>query len=73
MVHKEGLYTKFRNKPVVIDAGRIEEEIEIDTLEGVMKGRVCGGLITGVDGEKYPRKDSIFRKTYEPIDGERST
>lgn len=38
----------------------------IDTLEG---GHiVCPGdwVITGVAGEKYPCKDSIFRQTYEP-------
>ena len=40
----------------------------IDTLEG---GHiVCPGdwIITGVEGEKYPCKPSIFDKTYEPVD-----
>lgn len=40
----------------------------IDTLEG---GHiVCPGdwVITGVQGERYPCKDSIFRETYEPVD-----
>ena len=39
----------------------------IDTLEG---GHiVCPGdwVITGVAGERYPCKDSIFRETYEPV------
>jgi hypothetical protein len=39
----------------------------IDTLEG---GHiVCPGdwIITGVNGEKYPCKPSIFDKTYEPV------
>lgn len=39
----------------------------IETLEG---GHiVCPGdwIITGVQGERYPVKDIIFRKTYEPV------
>lgn len=42
----------------------------IDTLEG---GHiVCPGdwVITGVEKEKYPCKDQIFRKTYDPVDDE---
>jgi hypothetical protein len=38
----------------------------LDTLEG---GHiVCPGdwVITGVAGERYPCKDDIFRRTYEP-------
>lgn len=39
----------------------------IDTLED--GHRVCPGdwIITGVEGEHYPCKDAIFRKTYEPF------
>lgn len=40
----------------------------IDTLEG---GHiVCPGdwVITGIVGERYPCKDSIFKKTYEPVE-----
>lgn len=40
----------------------------IDTLEG---GHiVCPGdwVITGIDGEHYPCKDTIFRATYEIVD-----
>lgn len=42
----------------------------IDTLEG---GHiVCPGdwIITGVAGEKYPIKDSIFRETYDPVEND---
>lgn len=41
----------------------------IDTLEG---GHiVCPGdwIITGVKGEKYPIKNSIFKETYELLNG----
>ena len=39
----------------------------IDTLED--GHRVCPSdwIITGVRGERYPCKDSIFRETYEPV------
>jgi hypothetical protein len=40
----------------------------IDTLEG---GHiVCPGdwIITGIAGEHYPCKDSIFTQTYEPVE-----
>lgn len=59
---------KFRKKPVVIDAVRIEREIQIITLEGTMTGEVGDWLITGVNGEQYPCKDDVFQKTYDPVE-----
>jgi hypothetical protein len=32
-----------------------------------MKGNIGDWLITGVNGEQYPCKDDIFKKTYEEI------
>lgn len=42
----------------------------IDDLEG--GHTVCPGdwIITGVHGEHYAVKDTIFRETYEPVDGD---
>lgn len=40
--------------------------VEIETLEGTMRGDYRDWIIRGVSGELYPCKDSIFRKTYEP-------
>jgi len=39
----------------------------IDTLEG--GHNVCpeDWIVTGVEGEHYPCKPSIFKKTYEPV------
>jgi len=41
----------------------------LDTLEA--GHRVCPGdwIITGVEGERYPCKPSIFAKTYEEVEG----
>ena len=60
---------RFRKKPVVIEAERLTERIEIETLEGVMVGNP-GLAYHGVAGEKYPCKDDIFRATYEEVNGE---
>jgi len=58
--------SKYRKLPVVIDAVRLTERIEIVTLEGTMTGNPGDWLITGVNGEQYPCKHEIFIKTYEP-------
>ena len=59
--------TKFRKKPVEVDAVRLTERIEIETLEGTMIGNPGDWLITGVAGEKYPCKDEVFRATYKMV------
>jgi len=61
---------KYRKKPVVIEAVRLKARIEIKTLEGTMTGEPGDWLITGVEGEQYPCRDSVFRATYEPVDDE---
>ena len=58
--------TKYRKKPVVIDAYQTDKEMDIVTLEGVMHADVGDWIITGVKGEKYPCKPDVFEKTYEP-------
>lgn len=57
---------KFRKKPVVIEAYQTDKELEIETLEGTMHARIGDWIITGVNGDPYPCKPDIFRKTYEP-------
>lgn len=59
---------KYRKKPVVIDAYQTKEEMDIQTLEGVMHANVGDWIITGVNGEQYPCKPDIFEKTYEPAE-----
>lgn len=38
----------------------------VRTLEGDMIAQPGDWIITGVEGEKYPCKNDIFKKTYEP-------
>lgn len=42
----------------------VENELYINTLEGVMKAIMFSYIIEGVDGEFYPCKLEIFHKTY---------
>ncbi len=56
---------KYRKRPVVVEAFQAEEAITIHTLEGDMKAEAGDYIIIGVNGEKYPCKPDIFKKTYE--------
>lgn len=59
---------RYRKKPVVIEAeGPIENERIIETPEGPMHASPGDYIITGVEGEKYPRKPDIFEATYEQV------
>ncbi len=55
----------FRKKPVVVHAKQMSEPFEVHTDEGVMLGDPSDWLIKDVEGELYPCKDGIFKKTYE--------
>jgi len=59
--------SKFRKKPVIIEAYQTQEEMDILTLEGVMHANIGDWIITGVNGEQYPCKPDIFEKTYELV------
>ncbi|MGI6205518.1 MAG: hypothetical protein ACOYJI_02645 [Anaerovoracaceae bacterium] len=58
---------KYRKKPIIIEAYQTDKLVEIETLEGVMYASPGDYIITGVNGEKYPCKPDIFKKTYEQI------
>ena len=59
---------KFRKKPVVIVAYQTNQPQKIYTLEGVMQADRGDWIITGVQGEQYPCKPDIFKKTYEKVE-----
>lgn len=42
--------------------------VEIQTLEGVMRGEIGDWIIRGVKGEFYPCKPEIFAATYEAVE-----
>lgn len=41
--------------------------IQISTLEGIHRASIGDWIIQGVDGEIYPCKPEIFKKTYEEV------
>ena len=52
----------------VIVPGKMLPDLEIKTLEGVMRVDYGDWIIRGVNGEIYPCKPDIFEKTYEKVD-----
>jgi len=60
--------TKYRKRPIVVDAYQTNKAIFIKTLEGIMHASIGDWIITGVNGEQYPCKPDIFEKTYEAIE-----
>lgn len=61
-------FQKFRKIPVVIEAYQTNVEMEIETLEGVMKADKGDWIIKGVKGELYPCKPDVFQMTYEKVE-----
>lgn len=60
---------QFREKPTE-DRRALIPQIVIPTLEGDSIASVGDWVVCGVNGEFYPCKDEIFRKTYEPVEAE---
>lgn len=58
---------QYRKRPVVVFASLMDEEFEVETLEGVMHGNAGDYLICGVKNELYPCKPDIFEATYDPV------
>lgn len=57
----------FRKKPVTIAARRSTSREEIETLEGYQDVDPGDWIVTGVEGERYPCDDEVFRETYAPV------
>jgi len=45
-----------------------DDNYYINTLEGTMKVSPGDYIITGIEGEKYPCKSTIFEKTHEKVE-----
>lgn len=58
---------KARKKPVIVNAYQTDKKVDIQTIEGKLTAQVGDYIVTGVDGEQWPVKKSIFEKTYERI------
>lgn len=58
---------QYQKIPIVVEAEQLTKRTSILTPEGQMIGNPGDWLITGIEGEQYPCKDSIFRKTYREV------
>src|SRR5688572_3060561 len=55
-------------KPIPIVAHRINEPFQVETTEGLMKGRPGDWLMQGVSGDLYICPADIFEKSYDILD-----
>ena len=60
-------FRKYMKKPLVIWACQMENVFEVETLEGMLKGKAGDFLIIGIRGEKYPCDKEIFLASYEEV------
>ena len=60
-------YKKALKKPIPVRCIQINEPFEVETLEGVMKGRPGDWLMVDIHGEMYPISKEIFEKTYDLV------
>lgn len=56
-------------KPIPLQCVQINEDFEVETLEGTLKGKAGDFLMIGVEGEMYPCDANIFYKTYDILEG----
>lgn len=61
---------KYIKKPIAVEAYQTEKEVIIHTLEGDMKASSGDWILTGINGEQWPVKDEIFKKTYKVADSQ---
>ena len=58
-------FKKAMKKPIAISCAQIDEPFEVETMEGILKGKKGDWLMIGIDGEMYPCDNEIFKKTYD--------
>lgn len=60
-------YKKAVKKPIPVNCVQIDEPFEVETMEGLMKGKKGDWLMIGIHGEMYPIDNEIFQKTYDIV------
>ena len=65
---KKYVWKKARKKPIIIEFREVERKEIINTREGQQTAfPEHDFIIRGIEGEEYPIKKEIFKKTYEVI------
>lgn len=55
-------------KPIPVQAYQTDKKTTIKTLEGDMIANPGDRVLTGIDGEQWPVKNEIFKKTYDILE-----
>ncbi|MDP2687115.1 MAG: PGDYG domain-containing protein [Aequorivita sp.] len=55
-------------KPIPIKCAQIDEPFEVESMEGLVKGKAGDWLMIGVNGEKYVCDAAIFQKSYDLVE-----
>lgn len=55
-------------RPIPVTCVFLNEEFEVETMEGVMKGKKGDVLMIGINGELYPCDLTVFNKTYDIVE-----
>ena len=54
-------------RPIKIRCVQIDEDFEVETMEGVLTGQKGDWLMVGVEGELYPCNSRVFEATYDIV------
>jgi hypothetical protein len=60
-------FQKAVKKPIPVDCVQINEPFEVESLEGLVRGKPGDWLMRGVRGELYVCDREIFEQTYELV------
>jgi hypothetical protein len=58
-------FKKAVKKPIPIRCIQIDEPFQVNTMEGLMKGKKGDWLMVGITGEMYPCDNDIFKGSYD--------
>lgn len=58
---------KVIKKPIPLEAYQADKKVIIKTLKGNMIANASDWIITDVNGNQYPVKNEVFKKTYEIV------
>jgi len=60
-------FKKAVKKPIPVRCAQINEPFEVETMEGILRGKAGDFLMVGIHGEMYPIDQDIFNKTYDVL------
>ena len=55
-------------KPIPVRCIKMNEDFQVETMEGLMHGKAGDYLMIGQRGEMYPCDLDIFNETYDIVD-----